>query len=243
MTKTSAGTERARHIFALLLLIAFCLCALWPIGPAAAQSGRRKTAPAKQSPAPPAPSVEPQGESESQPRRAPKSQSVIATFIVCEDEQAFLNSSITSRRDIIGATFFDRLRQSSSVAVERGGKATRSEARDRAKKEREAYVVLLQLEEDMMAGRGAGQQQIGRMDTSNLALRVYVYAPGSGDLKFTDYVTQRPYRSSTSVGGVRIPVPVRGAERYPGEYQLAQAARDAADRLLSRFEIARPPEN
>jgi hypothetical protein len=41
---------------------------------------------------------------------------------------------------------------------------------------------------------------------------------------------------------VRVPVPTRRVERYPSQNQLEQAARDAADRLLSRFQITPPPE-
>lgn len=244
MTTTPAGTRRTTGVILSLVIVALALCALAPgAWTAWAQSGRRKTDPARQSPAPtPTPSAEPRGESESQPRGASKKQGVVATFVVYEDENLMLDFSITSQRDIVGATFFDRLRQSPAVEVARGGKASRKEARDRAKSESAAYVVLLQLEEDMMSSRTSGSGQVGRADPSNLAIRLYVYAPGSGDLKYNDLVTQRPYRSTTSIGGVRLPVPV-GRERYPGEYQLAQAARDAADRLLARFDIMRPPDN
>ena len=239
MNKTPNGTARARRAYSIHILLAFILLIVAPIAPAsAAQSGRRKTDPARQSPVPPPASAEPQGESESQPRRAEKNQSVSASFVIYEDENALLDFSIMSQRDIVGATFFDRLRRSPAVEVVRAGRGSRKDARDRARKESTAHVVLLQLEEDMTARTG----QSGRTDPGTLSLRLYVYAPTSGDLKFTEYISQRPYRSGTSVGGVRLPVPV-SRERYPGEYQLAQAARDAADRLLSRFDIARPPDN
>lgn len=247
MTKTPVGIKRARLVrrgLSLSLLAALALCALAPAAWVAAQSGRRKTDPARQSPAPqPTVPSAGAGESESQPSPKAKNQTVAATFVVVEDENLFLDISATYQRDIIGASFFERLKQSPVVAVERGGKASRKEARERAKKEREAYVVLLQLEEDMMATRTGGTNASGRVDPSYFAIRIYVYAPGSGDVKFTDTVSQRPYRPTARVGGVRIPVPVSGPERYPGENQLAQTARDAADRLLARFDIQRPPEN
>ena len=215
-------------------------------GDSLAQSGRRKTDPARQSPVP-TPTVTtagPEGESESQPMRGSKTnQAVAATFVVLEDENVFLDLSFSSQRDLIGASFFERLRRSPIVSVERGGKGSRSEARDRAKKERDAYVVLLQLEEDRSITRQRPNDRLGSADPSNLAIRLDVYAPGTGNVKYTDVVLQRPYRQTATIGGVRLPVPVSRPERYPGEYQLAQAARDAADRLLSRFDIPRPPEN
>jgi hypothetical protein len=212
---------------------------------ASSQSGRRKTDPSRQSPVPqPTPTPEEQGESESQPRSTRSNDKlIVATFVVCEDENVSLDFTLSSNRDFISAEFFQRLKRSSLVSVERGGKATRGGARDRAKKEHEAHVVLLQLEEDRMAPRSRDRRQTGGADPAAIAIRLYVYSPVTGDLKFTDVVTQRPYRPTTSIGGVRVPIPVGRPERYPGEQQLAQAARDAADRLLAKFNIAAPPDN
>jgi hypothetical protein len=36
-------------------------------------------------------------------------------------------------------------------------------------------------------------------------------------------------------------VPTRRVERYPSQRELEQAARDAADRLLARFQVTPPP--
>lgn len=245
MVNTPLETARARmtrRSFASLLLVALCLCALVP---SLAQSGRRKTDPSRQSPVPtPTPAAEPQGESESQPARAAKNASIVATFVVYEDDSLELNFSVAgSQRDIVSRTFFERLRQSSAVEVTAGGRGTRGTARERAKKESTAYAVHLQLEEDMISARDRQQRDTsGRNEPGMYALRVSVYAPSTGDLKYSDIIHQRPYRPTARVGGIPVPVPV-GRERIPGEYQLAQVARDAADRLLSRFDIARPPEN
>ena len=252
MVNTPPETSRARPTrrgLSWLLLAALSLCALAPGAWALAQSGRRKTDPSRRSPVPtPTPAAaEPQGESESQPARAAKNVSIVATFVVYEDENLELDFSIAgSQRDVVSRTFFERLRQSPSVEVTAGGTATRSVARDRAKKERDAYVVHLQLEEDRMIARERQQQRdpLGRNDPGIYALRISVYAPGTGDLKYSDLVNQRPYRPTTTIGGIPVPVPVPvGRERVPGENKLAQVARDAADRLLSRFDIARPPDN
>ena len=84
----------------------------------------------------------------------------------------------------------------------------------------------------------------GRVDSRTLLLKTYVYAPKTGDLKYADTIYQRPYRETATIGGVRVPVPgTRGVERYPSQRQLEQAARDAADRLMSRFNVTLPPNN
>ena len=80
------------------------------------------------------------------------------------------------------------------------------------------------------------------MNTRGMVLRTYVYTPKTADLKYHDTIFQRPYQDSARIGGVRVPVPSRRTERYPSQHQLEQAARDAADRLLSRFQITPPPE-
>jgi hypothetical protein len=123
------------------------------------------------------------------------------------------------------------------VEVTDGGKGGRGEARARAKKEEKAYVVLFQLEEQ------PGDMSVGRADSRTLIIRTFVYTPKTGDLKFTDTIFQRPAYDSVGVGGVRVPVPTRRIERYPSQRELEQAARDAADRLLSRFQVTPPPEN
>ena len=125
--------------------------------------------------------------------------------------------------------------QASNVEVKDGGRGRRQEARERAKKEEVAYVVFFQLDETGMGGMSS-------TDSRGLALRTYVYTPKTADLKYSDTMFQRPYQDTARIGGVRVPVPTRRAEQYPSQHQLEQAARDAADRLLSRFQIAPPPE-
>lgn len=233
MTKQQPSTKRgAISVRATFAILALALCAV-----ASAQSGRRAPKPA----ATPTPEATPQAESESESKpRAVKPSDVIVSFIVIEQDMIMLNLDYGAKGDIID-TFMRRLGQSRSVAVSSGGKGGRREARDRAKKEREAYVVLFEVEEERAA---SGEASIGRADSRTLLFRTYVYAPGSGDLKFTDTIMQRPYRPTTTIGGVRIPVPSgRRVEQYPSQLQLEQAARDAADRLMSRFSVIPPHDN
>src|SRR5687768_15145161 len=140
-------------------------------------------------------------------------------------------------RDGVAAAFRRRLSQTPTVEVTDGGKGRRQDARERAKKQEKAYVVLFMLEEQ------GGQMGAGQVDSRTLVIRTFVYTPKTADLKYTDVMYQRPYQDSARVGGVRVPVPTRRVERYPSQHELEQAARDAADRLLGRFSVTPPPEN
>ena len=94
------------------------------------------------------------------------------------------------------------------------------------------------------SSRRVFEASVGRVDSRTILLKTYVYAPGSGDLKYPDTIMQRPYRPSTTIGGVRVPVPGgRRVEQYTSQLQLEQAARDAADRLVSRFGVTPPSGN
>lgn len=213
------------------LLLAVVLCAQ---GAGGAQSGRK----GQKSPSPVPAESEPQGESESGPpkRDASKKPDAVVSFVVMRGDEMFTMVD-PAARDGVAENFVRRLGQSQTVSVTNAGAGGRGDARTRAKGETTAYVVFFQMEEE---GYGAGVG--GRTDSRRLVIRTYVYAPKTGDLKFTDTIYQRPYRPTARVGGIPLPVPTRGIERYPSQHELEQAARDAADRLLARFQI-RPTDN
>lgn len=232
------GLVRGRALAALVVFVLALMA-----GPQAAdareQSGRRKAAPASPVPTPTPVPVEPAGESESVPRGSEgKRPGVVAGFIIIENDNFITDIDRFAREDVLEA-FTRRLGQSSSVEVAPGGKGTRKDARDRAKSESETYVVLFHLEEE---AADRGMQSIGRADTRTLVIRLYVFEPKTGNLKYSDVIHQRPYRDTATIGGVRVPVPGRRIERYPSERELKQAAHDAADRLMSRFHVILPPE-
>ncbi|MCA1633599.1 MAG: hypothetical protein LC802_07755 [Acidobacteria bacterium] len=223
----------ARRAMTALLLFACALSAL--AAAARAQSGRRSPNISKSSPATSS-GTQAKGESESGSK--PGANQVVkptASFVVMDGNNAF-DVDYTTRR-IVMEGFARRLGQSPLVAVSQAGKGTRKEARDRAKGENVAFVVLLELEEE---SADAGVRTRTRSDQRLLVIKTYVYAPATGDLKFTDRFSERPYRPTATVGGVRVPVPSRP---YPSEQQLEQAGRDAADRLLSRFDVTPPRDN
>jgi hypothetical protein len=166
---------------------------------------------------------------------------VLVSFVLMEYDNPMMSLDYTARDDIWNE-FLGRLGKSRAVSVTQAGKGSRGEARSRAKSESEAYVVLFDMEDERDSMGDAG---VGRVDSRNLLLRTFVYAPKTGDLKFTDTIYQRPYRDAATIGGVRVPLPTgsRRIERYPSQRQLEQSARDAADRLLSRFNVIPPPDN
>jgi hypothetical protein len=231
-----------RALFALVLLSALALCAFALTNGARAQS-RRAPRPAT-TPTPEAtPEATPQGESESQPRgsASKKDASIIASFNVLEDDDIMMSFNYTARDDI-WKVFIDRLSKSRAVSVSQGGTATRGQARERAKSERDTYTVVFQIEEQREL---SGDPSMGNADARAVVLKTFVYEPKTANLKFADTIYQRPYRESTTIGGVRVPLPTgtRRIERYPSQRQLEQAARDAADRILSRFNVLLPPDN
>ena len=233
-SRPSALSRRAPAALAFAILAALS----WPAPAADAQSGRRRPAPASPvaTPTPETAAPEARGESESVPRGAAKKAETVVSFVVVEGDNAFLSIDNVSRGEIT-ETFLRRLGQSGAVSAKPAGRGSRKEARDRAKVESEAFVVLFELEED----RFDSSPGVGREDARTLVIRTSVFEPKTAGLKYTDTIHQRPYRDTATVGGVRIPVPGgRRVQRYPSELQLKQAAADAADRLMRRFNVILP---
>ncbi|HEX6183978.1 MAG TPA: hypothetical protein VFZ44_08885 [Pyrinomonadaceae bacterium] len=230
MTQPNPSRGRAAaHLaatFAILTALVICL------GTAAsrAQSGRKAQKPVGLPTEAPKP-----GDPAAARPESKKPEALVSFVVMRSDVNGFGIDPLA--RDGVGTAFMRRLGQSATVEVTDGGKGGRGEARKRAKDEKKAYVVLFQLDEQ------AGDMSMGRTDSRTLIIRTFVYTPQTGDLKFTDTIYQRPAYDSVGVGGVRVPVPTRRIERYPSQRELEQAARDAADRLLSRFQVTPPPEN
>jgi hypothetical protein len=200
-----------------------------------AQSGRRSPNISKSSPKP---SGDTGAKGESESGQKPETNRVVkptASFVVFDGNNN-LDIDFTTKRIVLDG-FMRRLGQSPTVAVSQSGRGSRKDARERAKNEKEAFVVLVELEEESADG---SMRTNNRTYERLLVIKTYVYAPVSGDLKFHDRLVERPYRPTASVGGVRVPVP--SSRRYPTEQQIEQVGRDAADRLLSRFQINAPLE-
>jgi len=219
-------SRRAPARLAACALLSLALAAF-----ASAQSGRRKPTQGVSKVPPAEGTSSPAGESESQPRAAEaKKSAAIVSFVVMEQDYVVTATDFRAMSGVREA-FQRRLGASPAVSVTPGAKGNRKDARERAKKETEAYVVLFHLDEQ-------GMTSVGNSDSRALVLRVYTFAPKTGDIKYSDTVYQRPYRSTAKVGGIRLPTPT--IDRYPSQHELEQAARDAADRLLTRFHVQVP---
>jgi hypothetical protein len=224
MTRPNPSPSRTVVFGAAALILAATFCA----AAALAQSGRKAQKPLglpTEAAKPADPTAKP-----SETKKA----GTLVNFVVVKDDSLSMGFD-SLMRDGVASAFFERLRRANGIDVKDGGRGRRQDARERAKKEEVAFVVFFQLDE-------TGMNTGANTDARGLVLRTYVYTPKTADLKYSDTMFQRPYQDSARIGGVRVPVPTRRAERYPSQYQLEQAARDAADRLLSRFQITPPPE-
>ncbi len=214
-----------RGAAALALLASLCLTAAAP-----AQSGRKAQKPLG------LPTEAPKAADPAAAKSEAKKPEPLVSFVVMRFDMTAVGIDPLAR-DGVGRAFVQRLGLSQAVEIKEGGRGGRSEARDAAKKQEKAYVVLFQLDEQ------AGDMSMGRADSRTLVIRTFVYTPKTGDLKFTDTVYQRPYYGTSRVGGIPVPVRTPRVDRYPSQHELEQAARDAADRLLSRFQVSAPQDN
>ncbi len=223
MSHPNPSRTRAGALLAAALLL-LCSAAAAP-----AQSGRKAQKPLN------LPTEKPKDDAAAKPTETKKAAALV-TFVVMKSDNLTMGID-TIIRDSVAAAFVKRLEQAAAVEVKDAGRGGRKEARERAKADQSAYVVLFQLDEESY---GMSQQNV---DARALIIRTYVYTPKTGDLKYSDTMYQRPYQDTARIGGVRVPVPSRRADRYPSQHQLEQAARDAADRLLTRFQVTPPSDN
>jgi hypothetical protein len=121
----------------------------------------------------------------------------------------------------------DRLEDDKSVKVETvQGDMNRSDAINRAKSEKESYVVWVQLRPETMADDD-------NADLSNLYVEYSVYAPATAKL-VTQGKTYPPLRRNKSI------ILPRSGSVY-GDDLLNQAAREAAERILAALKIPGRP--
>ena len=116
----------------------------------------------------------------------------------------------------------DRLDDHPGVKVARvDGHMSRSDASRAAKSEQEAYVIFMELDMDGMAGAAGGQ----------LRLSFWVYSPVTAKVKKSGQTYPQMYRN-------RGVIPNPGTSGIYGDYQVQEAARDAAERILRAFNIS-----
>ena len=180
---------------------------------ASGQSGRR----AKITPKPvPMPTPEPT------PTPSPEKSNGAIRFILGVDHYEGFNSVSLAAAAGVRRSCADRLDEPVWAKVEASGQTmSRSDAIKLARSEKDGYVVFLRLREETMGSRSAG--------TSNNAYIEYtVFAPGTAKV-FTSGSTY-----PASGRGVILNPRTSGME---GDYYLNRAARETADRILSKFSI------
>jgi hypothetical protein len=214
----STGSRRFANLFLCALLLVTATSAVQ------AQSGRR---PPKQ---PTSPDPKPQ----SQPEPPVQSPTPVQAFprlpiLVVKNLPNVGTSSIYSNIALDGC--LEELKQSPSVEVSSSKDKTRKEASDYAKASNNTWVVLIQLEQDVVDTEHPSVMVTGG-DPRTLFVSYIVFTPGTGKVK----TSGRIYQGSTR-GGVGQPVPnTRGIV----DYELRRCGRDAADRILDALNLPRP---
>ena len=191
--------------FAFSFAIIFALgCA----ATAAAQSGRRAP---KSSPAPAAAPL-PEPTPAAVPAERPK-----------PDFDSFSSVSIASYNATLRSCA-DRLDESPSVSVERLERSlSRNEATNRAKAEKNAYVVWLRLREDDMSSSPTGTP-------NNVFIEYVVFAP----------VTGKVVSSGSAYPRKRGLIPGSGTSGIKGDSEIIEAARAAANKILAAMQMHIP---
>jgi hypothetical protein len=195
------------------------LCALFILGiccPAGrAQSGRRAPKPLSPPTATPTPK-------ESEEPRPPQNKPTLnrPTLIAGIDASMSIPFYMT---DAVWSGFITRLERASSATVSGDKNMNRKQASERAKKQRENYVVFLEL---VTPGSSVGMGQ--QINLDDMVVSYYIFSPGTGKIKENGQVYVRATRGILTS---RLPT------SRTGEAQLNQAGREAADRIMSLLHL------
>ena len=189
-----------------------------------AQSGRqvRKSTPA--------PVSIPEATPTPEPKASPEKPKPRVTFLIGLDRYSGFANVPSYAYDGVLRSFGDRLAEPKSVYVAASYDGMgRVEAMRKAKSEREAYVVWLQMQVDTVTG---GSRNTG--NRNNIVIEYAVFAPTTAK----QIMSGQTYTVSQRNKGI-IPVP-RTSGIY-GDPYLNQAAEQAADRILAHFHIRTSP--
>jgi len=201
----------AGFVFGFLLL---------SLSTAKAQSGRRST----NNPTT-APSVS--GPKTIEKKPAPKPQLMLLVGI---EDRIALGPIPSYLSDTVLDNCVRRLGEAADVIPKSLGRAVaRTDAINRAKGEKDTYVVWLQLGSDL---EDAGKQS--RNGPDELYVRYTIFEPVTGKVKQAGRTHKQIYRVGR--GGVSAPTSSKNNPLY-SEYAVKQAAREAAERVLDAFDL------
>jgi hypothetical protein len=190
------------------VVLSFCLVAQ-------AQSGRRSQKPLSP-PTPTAPTTPSPKESEQPPtpEKPPLKQRLVIAGMDAQSSAYYIPPYMA---DAVMRGFTAKFSAMSSIKLTHEPNMRRKHAVERAKKETEAFVVLLQLATDNMGG------SVGDVSPENLIVAYLVFSPVTGKVKDQGRVYIRPARS---ILGQRLPT----SRTVDG--QLVEAGREAATRVI-----------
>src|SRR6266496_1402074 len=187
---------------------------------AQAQSGRRSTnAPTT------TPSVSGPKAVEKKPAAAPR----LMLLVGIEDSNTFSNIPYYLS-DTVLENCVRRLGDAVDVNATTAGRSmARADAIRRAKSEKDAYVIWLQIESDTF--NSAKQSKNG---PAELYVAYTIFEPLTAKVKQSGRTHQQIYK--TGHGGISVPTASKNSPLY-SEYAVKQAAREAAERALEAFDI------
>ncbi len=185
-----------------------------------AQSGRRSS-----NGQPTAPSVSGPKTVEKTPAKAPKLQLLVGV----ENRNPFVNVPYYLS-DTVLDNCVRRLNEAAEINATASGRGmTRADAGSRAKAEKEAYVVWLQIESDI-----TDSSKQSKNGPDELYVRYTIFEPVTARIRQWGRTHQQIYKVGR--GGVSTPTASKNSPLY-SEYALKQAAKEAAERILEAFEI------
>jgi len=204
--------------FKALLIVCFSMILSFSEA-ASAQSGRKnKNA---SSPQPPV-AVEPKTDAPANP--PPKKAAPLATIIVGGDKNGSTLYTLAYYVEDAMAGCMDRIKESSRLETIGGGNMTRKDAIDRAKRETASYVLWLEVRTE----RDPAQ--------TNLTITYYVFTPQTAKIFTSGHVYVGDTTASTGPVGVGVPSVTK---RMPIDYQVKEAGREIADRVVSKFLVVK----
>ena len=209
----------APFLFGMLMLCA--------AGECVAQSGRR----AKGGTPPPRPVSTPAGDEKSETKPTASAEAQRLPLIVAADEHTFESVlAPVNASNIILAGFIERLKKSSAITVKVEKDMGRQRSIELARKQTEAYLVWLHFGSDTVSARSHDEQ--------DYYVDYAVFTPATAKVKTQGKVYLRPVRRSARVGGVPIGLPLPQTDsRAAWESALRQAGSDAAERIMSEFDV------
>lgn len=213
---------RSRNAHAAFAGILFCL---YVTGFAFGQSGRKISQPAVSSP--PAPTQV----STPKPKGPVKPEFILK--VIADIPQTLYQDF--PKPEWMQPWTIERLKDSALLETHSGGVANRRDAIQSAKSETEAYVVLLQLDDDTFS-KNVGTK---RPAAGEVWITVTVFAPQTGKMKYSRRIVLNQDMKSNS--------PIRIAKScHPGifgnDLLLLQASIEAAEFVMNSFGVPVPPD-